>query len=186
MKRLFIGIPVQSASTVIATENWQNDRKLCNNLISWTNPGNWHITLFFLGDTAISQITLLQHLIDVSFDETKSFGTELNGVGVFPDTGKPRIFWIGLKDLHSLLPAREMLGDLLRQNGFTFDNKPLKPHLTLGRIKFLKDRQAFEKLLKDYGKFRFDNVSIDRIVLYESILTQQGPVYKPLFVKRLS
>jgi len=158
---------------------------LNSNLISWTKFGNWHITLYFLGDTAISQIALLQQLIDVSFDETRAFGTELNGVGVFPDTGKPKVLWIGLKELQSMLPAHEKLGELLRQNGFAFDNKPLKPHLTLGRMKLLKDRQAFEKLLKDYWKFRFDNVSIDRIVLYESILTQQGPVYKPLFVKQL-
>ncbi|HCY43138.1 MAG TPA: RNA 2',3'-cyclic phosphodiesterase [Prolixibacteraceae bacterium] len=185
MKRLFIGIPVQSANAANLAETWRNDRELNDNRFSWTNPENWHITLFFLGDTAVSEIDLLWRLIDASFGETRAFNTELNGVGVFPDTGNPKVLWIGLKDIQHLLPAREKLGELLMQNGFAFDNKPLKPHLTLGRIKSLQNRQVFEELLKDYGEFLFDNVTIDQIVLYESILTQQGPVYKPLFVKQL-
>lgn len=40
MKRLFIDVPVQSASTVNVIEAWQNDRDLNSNLISWTKPGN--------------------------------------------------------------------------------------------------------------------------------------------------
>jgi len=71
MKRLFIGVPVQSASTVNVFEAWQNDRDLNINLITWTKPGNWHITLYFLGDTAISQIALLQQLIP-EFDSCKT------------------------------------------------------------------------------------------------------------------
>jgi 2'-5' RNA ligase len=78
------------------------------------------------------------------------------------------------------------LGELLQQNGFPFDNKPLKPHLTLARIKQLNDRPVFDSILNDYKKYSFGSVEIDRIVLYESILTQQGPVYKPLFEKLLA
>ena len=185
MKRLFIGVPIQSDKATKQSIIWKNDRQLNSNQLNWTKPENWHITLFFLGDTPISKIALLQNLIEESFKNIEAFNTELIGLGVFPNTLNPKVLWLGLEDIQPLMPAHSQLGDLLQQNGFSFDSKPLKPHLTLARIKHLNDRPGFETLQKDYQQFSFGSVEIDRIVLFESILTQQGPVYKPLFEKQL-
>lgn len=185
LKRLFIGVPIHSAKANQFAEIWKNDRQLNSNQLNWTKPENWHITLFFLGDTPISKIALLQNLIEESFKHIGAFNTELIGLGVFPNTHNPKVLWLGLDNIQPLMPAHSQLGDLLQQNGFPFDNKPLKPHLTLARIKHLNDRPGFETLLKDYQQFSFGSIEIDRIVLFESILTQQGPVYKPLFEKLL-
>ena len=185
MKRLFIGVPIQSDKATKQSIIWKNDRQLNSNQLNWTKPENWHITLFFLGDTPISKIALLQNLIEESFKNIEAFNTELIGLGVFPNTLNPKVLWLGLEDIQPLMPAHSQLGDLLQQNGFSFDSKPLKPHLTLARIKHLANRPVFWTLLKDYQQFSFGSVEIDRIVLFESILTQQGPVYKPLFEKLL-
>jgi len=185
MKRLFIGVPIQSDKATKQAGIWKNDRKLNSNQLNWTKPENWHITLFFLGDTPISKIALLQNLIEESFKNTKAFNTELIGLGVFPNTLNPKVLWLGLEDIQTLMPAHCQLGDLLLQNGFSFDDKPLKPHLTLARIKYLANRPVFDFLLNDYKEYSFGSVKIDRIVLYESILTQQGPIYNPLFEKQL-
>jgi 2'-5' RNA ligase len=185
MKRLFIGIPIQSDKATKQAGIWKNDRQLNSNQLNWTKPGNWHITLFFLGDTTASKISLLQNMVEESFNGIEAFKTELSGLGVFPNPNNPKVLWMGLTDIQPLLPGRNQLGELLQQNGFPFDSKPLKPHLTLARIKHLNDRPGFETLLKDYQQFSFGTVEIDRIVLYESILTQQGPVYEPVFEKQL-
>ncbi|MDP2890992.1 MAG: RNA 2',3'-cyclic phosphodiesterase [Bacteroidota bacterium] len=186
MKRLFIGVPIHSAKAIQYAGIWKNDRQLNSNQLNWTKPENWHITLFFLGDTTVSKIRLLQNLMEESFTGIEAFKTELFGLGVFPNPNNPKILWMGLTDIQLLIPGRKQFGDLLHQNGFLFDNKPLKPHLTLARIKYLENRTVFDSLLNDYKKFSFGTVEIDRIVLYESILTQQGPVYKPLFEKLLT
>lgn len=185
MKRLFIGLPIESKIASKLALSWQNDWQLNKNRFNWTKPENWHVTLYFLGETNDTGIALLQNLIDQSFSETKAFKTRLVGVGTFPDTVKPKVLWIGLEDLSPLLHSREQLGGLLQQNGFSYDDKPLKPHLTIARIKYLVNRRVFEKILKEYGQFRFGTAEIGRIVLYESILTQQGPIYIPLFEKQL-
>ncbi|MBW8331629.1 MAG: RNA 2',3'-cyclic phosphodiesterase [Prolixibacteraceae bacterium] len=185
MKRLFIGVPIQSAKANQFAKIWKNDRQLNSNQFNWTKPENWHITLFFLGDTPISKIALLQNLIEESFKNIGAFNTELIGLGVFPNTHNPKVLWLGLEDIKPLMPAHSQLGDLLLQNGFSFDSKPLKPHLTLARIKHLNDRLVFDSLLNEFRQKTFGTVKIDRIVLFESILTQQGPVYKPLFEKPL-
>ena len=80
------------------------------------------------------------------------------------------------------MPARNMLGELLQQNGFVVDKKPLKPHLTLARMKSPGHSSYFDSFLTHNRQFSFGPVSINRIVLYESILSLNGPVYKPLFV----
>jgi len=185
LKRLFIGVPIQSDKATKQAIIWKNDRQLNSNQLNWTKPENWHITLLFLGDTPISKIALLQNLIGESFKNIGAFNTELIGLGVFPNTINPKVLWLGLKDIQPLIPGRDHLGDLLLQNGFSFDSKPLKPHLTLARIKHLNDRQVFDSLLTEFRQKTFGTVEIDRIVLYESVLTSLGPVYKPLFERQL-
>ncbi len=185
MKRLFIGIPVESEITTQIVKIWRNDPLLNQNRLNWVNPENWHVTLYFLGDTPGAEIALLQRLIEESFAPIQSFSTKLNGAGVFPHLRNPKVLWLGLETLQLLMHGYIHLGDLLRQNGFAFDDKPLKPHLTLARIKSIEHRTSMYSLLTEYRQSDFGIVTIDRIVLYESILTFRGPVYQPLFVKTL-
>ncbi len=185
MKRLFIGLPIESKIAAQISAPWQNDRVLNQNRISWTKPENWHITLVFLGDTPESGIDMLQQIIEKSFDAVQAYKTQLIGANVFPNSHNPKVLWLGLKDVQSLMPAHAQVGELLLQNNFLFDNKPLKPHLTLARIKSLENRVSFDALMKEYQLFNFGIVAINRVVLFESILTSGGLVYKQLFVRQL-
>ena len=185
MKRLFIGIPIESSKSVQQVEVWKKDPQLNQNVLNWTTPGNWHITLFFLGSTEESAVAMLEQLIDESFREILAYQTELHGVGVFPNTNNPKVLWLGLEDLQPLMSAYSKLGELLHQNGFSFDQKPLKPHLTLARVKRADNPLAFQSLLAEFQDSVFDQVNMNKVVLFESITTPAGPVYKPLFQKQL-
>jgi len=185
MKRLFIGIPIESPKSVQQVEIWKNDRHLNQNVLNWTPPGNWHITLFFLGNTDESAVPVLQKLIDESFSEIQAYHTDLLGVGVFPNTNNPKVLWIGLENLQPLLSAYSKLRELLQQDGFSFDQKPLKPHLTLARVKRTDNPSAFQSLLAEFQDTVFDRIEVNKVTLFESITTSAGPVYKPLFVKQL-
>jgi 2'-5' RNA ligase len=185
MKRLFIGVPIESEKAAKQAESWRKN-ELCNSgQLIWGNSENWHITLFFIGNTHESGVDILKQLIEESFSGFQKLSTQLNGVGIFPNLHNPKVLWLGLENLHPLMPAYEQLGDLLHCKGFGFDNKPLKPHLTLARIKKLENQHSFEHFLKEYQQFNFGTVDINRVVLFESILTLTGPIYKPLYVKWL-
>lgn len=186
MKRLFIGIPIESQRSVQQVEAWRNDTQLNRNVLNWTIPGNWHITLFFLGNTEESAIPVLQQLIDESFSKIQAYQAELHGVGVFPNSKNPKVLWLGLEDLQSLMAAYSKLGELLQQNGFSFDQKPLKPHLTIARVKRADNPSAFQSLLAEFHDTVFDEVNMNKVVLFESISTPAGPIYKPLFQKQLT
>ena len=185
MKRLFIGIPIESTKSVQQVEVWKRNAHLNRNVLNWTPPGNWHITLFFLGSTEESAVTVLQQSIEESFNKIQAYQTELRGVGVFPNTNNPKVLWLGLYDLQPLISAYSHLGELLQQNGFSFDQKPLKPHLTIARVKRADNPSAFESLLAEYQETVFDQVDMNKVVLFESINTSAGPIYKPLFEKQL-
>ena len=185
MKRLFIGIPIESQRSVQQVEAWRNDTQLNRNVLNWTIPGNWHITLFFLGSTEDSAVPLLKRLIDESFSKIRAYQTELRGVGVFPNTNNPKVLWIGLEDIHPLISAYSHLGESLQQNGFSFDQKPLKPHLTIARVKRADNPSIFQLLLTEFRETIFDQVNMNKVVLFESITTPTGPIYKPLYQKQL-
>ena len=63
MKRLFIGIPINSPNSVQQIELWKKNASLNRNVLNWTIFGNWHVTLFFLGSTEETKVLLLQQLI---------------------------------------------------------------------------------------------------------------------------
>jgi len=185
MKRLFIGIPIVSEKAVQLAEIWRNDQFLNQTRMSWVKPDNWHITLFFLGDTPESAVDLLQQMIDESFSRVETSISGLSGVGVFPNNHNPKVLWLGLDNFEFLMPAYTILREMLTQNGFLYDNKSLKPHLSLARVRNQDHRTSFEPWLNEYRHFNFGPVTLSRVVLFESILTPQGSVYKPLFVKEL-
>jgi RNA 2',3'-cyclic 3'-phosphodiesterase len=180
-KRLFIGVPIQSEKAVQAELQWRNSQELNVNQINWTKPVNWHMTLFFLGDTPVSKIEVLKQLIEQSSHGISAFRSELSGVGLFPDSRHPKVMWIGLENVEPLLTSRNRLGNLLHDNEINFDNKPLKPHLTIARVKQVINQESILSWFQEYREMNFGPIKIDRIVLYESVLKPGGPEYRPVY-----
>lgn len=185
MKRLFIGFPIASEKAAQLVKVWQSDPALNLNRLAWTKPSNWHITLAFLGATDELAITLLGQLIDEAFSRCPPYTTALNGAGVFPGKNKPNVLWLGLDNIQPVLPSWHRLIELLEKNNFPVDPKPLKPHLTIARVKSLNNRPSLYALLENNHHTPFGEVTVDRIILYESHSTPRGVVYIPLFEKKL-
>jgi 2'-5' RNA ligase len=82
------------------------------------------------------------------------------------------------------LPELEALAESidkeLRETGFPNEKRPFRPHLTLARIKWIRDKKLFYDLVSSYKSKEIQPVVTDRVVLFESILQPQGPLYIPL------
>jgi len=185
MARLFIGVPIESVIIEKAVKHWKKEPLLNGNLLNWVEPENWHMTLFFLGNQDISVIALLQQILEESFCTVQPFNASANLLGVFPRQHDPKVLWLGIDNLQLLLPGYLRMGELLLQNGFTFNNKPLTPHLTLARIKRLATNYSFESFLTKNRQLHFGSFAVNRVVLYESVLNVRGSVYEHLYVKYL-
>ena len=148
--------------------------------VKWVRPGNIHLTLRFLGDTPEDQLPELRNLIDRTAASISPVETEAIRLGGFPNLNRPRVIWVGLA------PSAEPLAKLaaqieqeLRRVCFKAEEKPFRAHLTLGRVKDSRDLAALLNFLKTY-KFDPFPVTLDRLVLFQSVLTPKGPVYTRL------
>jgi len=148
--------------------------------IKWTDPANIHITLAFLGNTDEERIPQLSIMLKEVCESRGKFDLTLKGAGVFRNMNDPRILWTGIGSSEELLQLNEVITSGLIDLGFEIEDRPFKPHLTLGRIKRISDNGAFSRLLEKYSDRAVQTVNVNDVIMFESILLQNGPLYKPL------
>lgn len=179
MKRIFIAIStppgdsllkmVTSLKTSLAGEN-----------IKWADEKNMHLTLAFLGDTEEKRIkSLIKGLAGICSDFDR-FSIVLSSAGVFKNYRDPRVIWAGINQSERLESLNKKIINYLGESGFVVEDRPFRPHITLGRIKKLNDVNVLESLLNNYKNSVFNEINVGEIILYESILLPAGPLYKVL------
>lgn len=179
--RCFVGLPLpevyQQGLKTIA-ETW---RPKLRSRMTWTRPGNWHLTLFFLGDIPEEAGDRVQEALAAV--RQPRFQLKAGGGGFFPPGGKkpPRVVWAGLDrgdDECTGLAAR--VRDALVQLGFQADQRPFRPHLTLARVKQAKGGDDWAGLLRDLNAREWPPVDMLSFVLWQSSLKPSGPEYAVL------
>jgi len=135
---------------------------------------NLHLTLRFLGDTDEQKIEEIKK--ELSGIKMKKFEAETGNMGFFPSPEYIRIIWIELisKKIHDL---QKKINDELMKIGFLEEERGFSSHVTLARIKAVKDKNLF---LSELNKLHFkkQKFSIENFVLMKSELTPKGPIYK--------
>ena len=69
--------------------------------------------------------------------------------------------------------------------GFHAEQKTFRPHVTLGRIKKVEDKNRFYTLLDEMPIREFQKIKVKEIILFQSILKHDGPEYRPIRTYRL-
>lgn len=147
--------------------------------IRWTSEDNYHLTLKFLGEIPAYFINSIELLLTQTLSEFSEFNFELKGLGTFGGN-KPKVIWMGIQATDVLNSLQNRIDDTLVELGFEKEKRPFSPHLTLGRIKYLKDPAYFSQVIQEYQNKPFQIININKIVLFESFLKSEGPVYKSL------
>ena len=179
MKRIFIAIrtePFGDLTRMISTAR----SLLGAERIRWVDPGNMHITLAFLGDTAEKRIGTVSSVIEQVCTGYGKFEFKLSRMGVFKNIKDPRVVWVGIDPKEKLEILSSKITEGLVHNGFHFEQRRFNPHLTIGRINMLNDREALKKLLASHETTEFQKVEAREVILFESILMQTGPLYKQI------
>jgi len=152
--------------------------KFKDSLINWVNAENMHLTLFFLGETTENQIASICNKLREQLKDTKAFSFTLKRLGVFRNINDPRVIWLGVENVDKLKEVKKYIDSVLLKFDFQVEEKEFRPHLTLGRIKHLKQKNILNDLIEKYNDYKFQEVFVNEIVFYESVLTPNGPVYK--------
>lgn len=141
----------------------------------------FHLTLKFLGEVPETRLEKIRMALrGIRFSPFEGY---LSEIGVFPNPNSVRVIWVGVRS--------DMAGNLqkeidlsLEQLGFPRE-KDYKPHLTLHRVSFIKDKQALGSRLAaaKVNPLRF---IVEDFRLIESKLTPSGPIYKTIEIFRCS
>lgn len=141
----------------------------------WVEPRNMHLTVRFMGNVEVAlEEPILQKLSAI---EIKSFFLPVEGVGVFPRKGRPKVIWAGLGNAHPhLFQLKKQVDDALYAIGIEPETQAYHPHLTLARCSGTSIGAAlhYQKRHKDFQTAPF---KVQAFVLFQSKLTSGGPIH---------
>jgi 2'-5' RNA ligase len=142
--------------------------------VRWVKPDLMHITLRFLGETAVSKLDAISQAIDNAAKNQAPLKLHLHGTGCFPNAKRPRVIWVGLAgQVPELAAFKRNLDGGLVDLGWEMEKRPFKPHLTLGRV---KDAKKLRGLSWDVD-VKEKEIPVTAVYLIESQLTPQGSIY---------
>ncbi|MBD3361323.1 RNA 2',3'-cyclic phosphodiesterase, partial [Candidatus Woesearchaeota archaeon] len=132
---------------------------------------DFHLTLRFLGECDEEETKdIIRKLNQVKFS---SFKAKTSDLSVFPDENFIRVVWLGLEPKDKIVELKERVE---KELNLTRDER-FHPHITLARIKFLKNKSDYINKLKEI-KIKEVEFEVNKIKLYKSELTKEGPVYE--------
>jgi len=136
-----------------------------------TEVENLHLTLKFLGEIDGAKLEEIKKgLSEVKF---KRFEAEIDSIGIFSEKFI-RIIWLHFTNCEKLQKQiDEKLRDLFEPE------KRFMSHLTIARVKSIKDRKEFLENLKEI-KIPEIKFVVDNFRLKKSILTEKGPIYETI------
>ena len=148
--------------------------------VVWVKPSALHVTIKFIGEVEPPDVERLQELLAPPI-AVAPFDITWRGIGTFPSAKNPRALWIGVTNGAAQLAAieAEVSRRLAGVNAVELDDRALLPHLTIGRVKMAGAGIDWPKILKAV-EVRHVTSAIDRVTLYHSQLSQQGPHYTGL------
>ena len=137
-----------------------------------TEEENLHLTLKFLGEIDSEKLERVkERLREIKFE---GFEVHLGELGCFSYRGNPRIVWNKVcgKELFELQKKIDLVLD---KEGYKLEER-FMAHLTLARVKYVKDKIGFKEYVKDMKipKLKF---KVDRFFLFRSELKSHGPEY---------
>jgi 2'-5' RNA ligase len=156
-------------------------RKLIDGDIRWVRPEGIHLTLKFFGELSGADVANIATVVGKAAEKEAPFALAVGGVGVFPDPHRPRVLWLGMNgDVERLLVFQRGLEQALLQAGFPREERPFRPHLTLGRIRNPKGLIGLARVLEKGEGYTAGRFIASGLSLIQSELTPGGAMYTRL------
>ena len=146
--------------------------------VSWVAQGNLHITMKFLGEISRDRVGAIGNALADVAAGFRPFLLSAEGAGAFPGGRNPRVLWVGFREpLELVKELHENMENALSGAGFTRDDRPFHPHITVGRARGVLPPAWCDRFVRALSGRRFGVVPVPKITLYESRLSPGGAVY---------
>ena len=159
-------------------------KTLGNDLIRWVPAHNVHLTLKFLGDVSPSNLDLIKQMLTREAAQFPAFDLEVEGIGSYPTSRRPRVLWVGLNTPASLISLQHAIETAASRLGYETEERGFSPHLTIGRVRQTASAAELQKIraaLEEAKVGRIGSTRVDAVHLFKSDLQPIGSVYTKLF-----
>ena len=154
--------------------------------IRWVRVDGLHLTLRFLGPTPEDRRPPLEAAADAIAATVAPFVVRLAGGGAFPSLARPRSLWVGVEQgADRLRELSDRLTGAAGECGLVLDTRPFAPHLTVGRTDGVRLGPSAAMTLAHAAEALDVRFTVDRIVLFRSILGGGPARYEALHEARL-
>jgi RNA 2',3'-cyclic 3'-phosphodiesterase len=177
--RLFIGIPLASVTTRDLAAEVNRLQSTSRNpartdSYRWSARESWHITLQFLGSTTaqqfecvVARLRALHHI---------PIHIQIGALGTFARAG---VLFVDVHVTPQLLALQQSVTAATANCGFTPEDRPYHPHITLARRKGRGGNKEFRNLrLQVTPPPHFSGFTAESFVLYQSIPSPEGSRYE--------
>ena len=145
---------------------------------NFVSTQNYHITLHFLGEVAESDLMYVQN----AMDGVKNMPAPTLSLLQFVTLRGSDATAARLRNCPDLTQLHDQLGEKLERNNFTVEHRAYRPHITICRK--AKFTLPFAEVTKNVDVFNAPFVA-NKVVLYQSVLSKDGPTYTPLYTVTL-
>lgn len=141
----------------------------------WVGREQMHLTLFFIGET--ERLDAVKDAL--AGVQAGRFEMALSGVGRFPPAERrpPRVLWAGVDAPPALRQLQAQVTEALVGSGFSADDRPFSPHITLARLKAERPLAEVNRFLEQQRDFQTASFPVEQFTLFSSTLTPQGARY---------
>ncbi len=144
----------------------------------WTRPEGIHLTLKFLGEIPEPQVSDIMAALTHAAGGIGGFRLQIEHTGTFPNPRNVRVVWIGVSgDIEKLSKLQVAVEDSMAGLGMEREDRPFTPHLTLGRIKYIRSKESWLKALEEIKDIKLGGFDVNAVSLMKSELKRTGAAY---------
>ena len=176
--RAFLAIEIEPfiKDRISQTQETINDCDSAN--IKFVETENIHLTLKFFGEIEDDKVDEITDIVNKSIKNYEAYSIKIVNIGAFPNIYRPRVIWAGIKDKEkTTIKLIEELDKKFNKIGFKKE-KDYVPHITIGRVKQVTDKDKLSQTLKKLKKEYHGKMEVKRLCLKSSKLTPSGPIYE--------
>jgi 2'-5' RNA ligase len=175
--RLFTALPLPDPARD-AIAGMLDQLRRCDWPVRWVRRDGLHVTLKFYGEVAPERLEVIEESVRFAARGAPPIPLRVTDLGAFPNRSRARVLWVGLEAPSAL----ELLQDRLERSGeeigFPPEGAPFHAHVTLGRVR--EGHRLPSRAVEEFqGMVERVPFLAEQLVLYESLLTPEGPRYVP-------
>lgn len=184
LTRAFISIRIpQALQDRLAGVQLDLKRRGGSDAVKWSPKEEMHITLCFLGELRIDQVSNIQRAIDGIGARHPAMELGIQGLSGFPNGTQPRVLVANvIGDLRALLGLQSELEQAAAPHTLHRENRAYSPHVTLGRVRTDSEqaRTGMGRALRlveapELGRWRATDFELMR-----STIGPMGPTYSTI------